>query len=110
MDIETIIRELEFEWDYVKREGFFSKVRGGEIDMAGFERVKNLLNQIPSSDSQIEIGNETINRRIVELVWFIPTFLNWQQRGWVQDGKNTDELEEIIGYFESRITTILGLP
>lgn len=108
MNLETIISQLEYEWDYVSHRGFFGKMRGGKLDLDGFERVKSLLNNLPSSDSQAE--NEMINRRIVELVWFIPTFLRWQKDGWVQEGKNTDELDDVIDYFEGRITTILGVP
>lgn len=106
MDIDTIIAKLEAEWDYTLHTGFFGKLRGGELDLVGFERVKILLDAIPIPDGDIEI----LNRRIVELVWFMPTFLRWQRDGWIHDGKETTQLDEIIAFFEGRITSILGLP
>lgn len=106
MNQKQIIMQLESEWDSTSTQGFFSQMRKGQLDLVGFERVKNLLDALPSSDEE----SETINRRIVELVWFIPTFLRWQRDGWIQEGMETDELDKIIDYFEGRITTILGLP
>jgi hypothetical protein len=73
MNIETAIRELEQEWDRVHPEGFFGKLSIGIFDEEGFKRVQDLLDAIELP------GDAVLNRRFVEVTWFIPTFMHWQQ-------------------------------
>ncbi len=104
MNIETAITELEHEWDETKPGGFFGELRWGDFDENGFQRVKNILDAIEI------LEGETLDRRFVEVVWFIPTFMRWQLDGWEIDGRDTTRLREAVRFFEMRLTTILGLP
>jgi hypothetical protein len=104
MNIETATEKLDQEWDLVDNIGFFGYLKMGVFDPVGFERVREILNvvEIPRSES--------INRRFVEVTWFIPTFMRWQQEGWHMDGKDTMQLDEAIRFVEERLLIILGLP
>ncbi len=105
MNIPTAIEQLEQEWEQVEAIGFFGNLRyGGVFDVEGFERVKAILDSIELPES------ETLDKRFVEVTWFIPTFMHWQQEEWRQDGKDTRKLDQAITFFEQRLTTILGLP
>lgn len=98
------IESLEREWDRTVDTSFFGKLYLGEFDSAGFERVKVIFRSIEN----IESGD--FDRRFVELTWFIPTFMRWQQDSWREDGKDTTQLDRAIAFFEQRLTIILGLP
>lgn len=104
MDTASIIQLLENEWDMIEMKGFFGCLTLGKFDDEGFERVRNILSsvQVPEGD--------TFDKRFVEVIWFIPTFMRWQQDGWRDEGKATEKLAEAIAFVEQRLTTILGLP
>ena len=104
MDITAAIEALEQEWEQVEAKGFFGSLKFNEFDEEGFNRVRNILDavQIPE--------DEKFDKRFIEVTWFIPTFMRWQQDGWRLDGKDTRQLDEAISFFEQRLTTILGLP
>jgi hypothetical protein len=104
MDIPNVIQMLDAEWDEVEGQGFFAFLRKDVFDEDGFKRVKGILNSIELPDG------ETLDKRFVEVTWFIPTFMRWQQDVWRIDGKDTRQLDEAIAFVEQRLTTILGLP
>ena len=104
MDIPTAIKKLEQEWDLVNLTGFFGQLKIDIYDEQGFQRVRDIL------DSVEVLEGEELDRRFVELTWFIPTFLHWQRWAWIQDGKDTQNLDRAINFFEQRLTTILGVP
>lgn len=104
MNIQTATQALETEWEQVQSKGFFGKLRIGEFDSDGFERVKRLLNSL-------ELPNEEFfDKRFVEVVWFIPTFMRWQRDAWFMENKDVQAIDKAIQFFEQRLTTILGLP
>jgi hypothetical protein len=104
MDIATATLSLEAEWEQVGAKGFFGNLKFGVFDDEGFNRVQSVLNSIELPDSEI------FDKRFIEVTWFIPTFMRWQQDGWRLDGKDTKQLDKAISFFEGRLTTILGLP
>jgi hypothetical protein len=104
MDVETATQKLEREWDRVQPGGFFNTLLAGIFDEEGFKRVQSILNAV-----EIPEG-EALNKRFVEVTWFIPTFMHWQRLGWVLDGRDTQTLDKAIDFMEQRLTTILGLP
>ncbi len=104
MDTLSAIQLLEKEWDNNNEIGFFAELRNGSFNIEKFERVQDILKSI-----EVPAG-ESIDKRFVEVVWFIPTFMRWQQDGWRIDKKDTKLLDEAISYVEQRLTTILGLP
>ncbi|MBI1276652.1 MAG: hypothetical protein GC179_00850 [Anaerolineaceae bacterium] len=104
MDVLTAIQSLEKEWDTVQEIGFFGELESRSFNAAKFKRVQDILKSIEVPEG------ENLDKRFVEVVWFMPTFMRWQQDGWRIDGKDTKQLDEAISYVEQRLTTILGLP
>ncbi|MFN8418890.1 MAG: hypothetical protein U0528_06565 [Anaerolineae bacterium] len=105
MDIATAIQKLEVEWEMVEGEGFFGQLKYGYFfDEDGFQRVQKILNSVEIPEGEL------LDKRFVEVTWFIPIFLLWQRPAWVQDRKDTEPLDRAIDYFSGRLTTILGLP
>ena len=104
MDISKAIELLEKEWNLEDLTGFFGRLKADVFDDEGLQRVKDILREVELPEG------EELNRRFVELTWYIPTYLHWQRPAWVQDGRDTEKLDEAINFFEMRLTTILGLP
>lgn len=95
--MENLITELEREWE--AEHGFFGKLRYKGFDLNGFHRVRNLLKQI---DTQAD----SLPRRLISLVWFIPLFMTWQ------DAPNItkEEYQEYCNDLESLVIEALGAP
>lgn len=104
MDIKTAIRNLEKEWNRVQPTGFFGKLSLGIFDEEGFKRVQELLDAIDIPEE------EKLDKRFVEVTWFMPTYMRWKREEWNMDGMDTKQLDKAIEYMEQRLTTILGLP
>jgi hypothetical protein len=106
MDILASIPELEKLW--TQEPGyFFFDLHADKFNRDEFAKLKALLIAIQVLD--ISESNE-INRRFVELVWFIPTHMRWQQDRWIGNEHDLRTLDEAISFVEQRLTTILGLP
>jgi len=81
-----LIQRLEAEWD--EPEGCLWKLRQGIYDPAGIERLERQLKSIDLGDAPL------IDRRLVSLVWFIPTFMVWQRPRVEEAGGDEGALEE----------------
>lgn len=110
MTVHETIAALEAQWNVVDGTVFFGKLRMGIYSEEDFKKVLAILDTIPSSDSEIKAGSETMNRRIVELTWFMPTLMRWQQSRWPESDSAYEKLSIAIDLIEGRLTTILGLP
>ena len=77
MDIAELIARLEAEWGM---EGFLGRLRQGQFDFRkGQEFVAMLLD--------IELTEETlIPKRLLSLLWYLPSFLTWQTERIVENG------------------------
>ncbi len=104
MDIPTAIEKLEAEWNFVDLTGFFGQLKVDVFDEEGFQRVKDILEAIELPEG------EELDKRFVELTWFIPTYLHWRRPALVHAGKDTKKLDRAISFFEMHLTGILGLP
>ncbi len=106
MDIPASIPKLEEIW--TQEPGyFFFDLRAGKFNEEEFAKLKALLIAIQVPDLS---ESDEINRRFVELIWFIPTQMRWQRDGWRGNERDRRLLDEAISFVEQRITTILGLP
>jgi hypothetical protein len=85
MDQSRIIELLEHEWDL--EGGCLGQLRFGVYDREGFERLIGVLRSV-------DLGNEGyISRRLVSLVWFIPTFVEWHRGRVLELGGGVEELD-----------------
>jgi hypothetical protein len=102
MDAAEAIKLLEGQWE--QPEGFLGRLREGEFDPAGFERFEQLLKSINRHQ------DEVINRRLVSLLWYAPTFMSWQRERVDEQGGNIEELDMAINRTHNLLEEILGVP
>lgn len=102
-DIADLIKALEAEYDLDT--GFLGRLREGTFDTAGLDRLIALLRSI-------EQGNEeTINRRLVALLWMIPTLMEWQVERIAEHGGDVERLQRGIDTVEAILmNSVLGTP
>ena len=101
-NITDLIRALEAEYDLDS--GFLGQLRQGNFESIGLERLVALLRSIT-------ISNEpTINRRLVSLLWMIPTFMGWQERRVAENGGDTVQLQHGIDKVQEILNSLLGTP
>jgi hypothetical protein len=102
VDQETIIKMLEGEWDL--ENGFLGKLRQGEFDASGFERLIGIL-------KSVDLPNDTsLEKRFVALTWYIPIFLTWEKERFIEEGKEVVELDHAINRIVGLLENILGIP
>ena len=97
-----LIDALEMEWS--KDSGFLGLLRGGEFSDEGLERLLGLLNKINISEQ------ETVNRRLVSLLWYIPIFMGWQRERLEENGMDVSKLDVAITEITNRLEYVLGVP
>lgn len=98
----SFISELERMWDV---DGFFYQLRQGVFDPEGYERLRSLLAEL-----QLDDQNESIHRRLVALLWFIPLFMSWQRDRIVEAGSDVSRYEEAFDTILNHLYRILGVP
>lgn len=97
-----LIRALEAEYDLDS--GFLGQLRQGNFESIGLERLIALLRSIT-------ISNEpTINRRLVSLLWVIPTFMGWQEARVAENDGDTVQLQHGIDKVQEILNSLLGTP
>ena len=102
MDLESNLVLLTSEWEL--QEGFLGKLRLGEFDRAGLERLIKLL-------ESLEVDSNTLlDRRLVALTWFIPVFMQWQKPHLAEKGENLETIDFAIQRVLSALYRILGVP
>lgn len=101
MKTDKIINDLENEWDIPN--GFLGSLRSGIFQV---ERAESFIKLIKS----IEINRETINRRLVSLIWFIPLFMSWQEDRVLEKGGNVKQLRKVMNEITSILQEKLGVP
>jgi hypothetical protein len=103
MQLNDLISALEREWDRTSSGGFFAQLGLDLYDQGAFERTVGIIDGVSFED-------DCIDRRLVELLWFMPTYMRWQRDGWTGSEEDAARLDRAIRFIEQRLTTILGLP
>jgi hypothetical protein len=67
--VNELVDRLDMEW--AQDTGFLGKLRTGVLDREAYERFINLM-------QSIELEGDTIDRRLVKVLWFIPLYMEWQ--------------------------------
>jgi hypothetical protein len=103
-DVRRLISRLEAEYDL--DHGFLGRLRQRQFDPAGLDRLLRLL-------ESIDFGEATeLNRRVVALVWMIPTVMTWQLEGVAKQGGDIEALRRGINQVQALLATpaVLGTP
>lgn len=100
--VNRVIGLLEQEWQTPT--GFFDQLTHGVFEPQGVERLENLLRTLPLGQPK------SIDRRLVSLIWSMPTFMTWQAECVQAHGGDVRELKRAITKVHSLVKEILGEP
>lgn len=100
MNEKRIIEKLEYDWD----EGVFHKLRQGSFEPSeGFALVDEYRKILVFED-------DSVPKRIVSLIWYIPQFLDWQVGRVENKGGDLEAYEKFRNTMLSLLEEILGVP
>jgi hypothetical protein len=103
-ETRRLISQLEAEYDL--DDGFLGRLRQGQFDSMGLDRLTRLL-------QSIDFGEATdFNRRVVALVWMIPTLMRWQVERLAEQGGDLEALRLGINTVEAILMSpsVLSVP
>ncbi len=101
MVFSEIIERLEAEWD---TGGFFDRVRNGDYDAMQAHNILKMLCALCFND------NELLPKRLVTLLWYLPSFLGWQVDRVVERGGDSVAYKQFITEIQNALEEILGTP
>lgn len=102
MQRDKAIPAVEAAW--ALPDGVLWRLRQGELDEAGLTALIALLRSI-------EVGEaDLLPRRLVSLLWYMPTFMEWQAERVAQAGGNVEVLWRAAITVRNELERILGVP
>ncbi|MEX8505364.1 hypothetical protein [Leptothrix ochracea] len=101
MDFNRIIQLLDSEWD---TGGFFDRIRDGNYDTRQAQEILKILCAIKVDE------DELLPKRLVTLLWYLPSFLGWQVERVVERGGDKAAYERFITEIHNALEEVLGTP
>lgn len=101
MNINEATTYLDKEWD---RSGFLGEIRQGIFDIDTAQVFLNTLGNI-----NIE-GLEELPKAFVSLLWYLPSFLSWQEERIIENGGDISSYNLFATQVQNTIELILGVP
>lgn len=99
-DAKQLISDLEAEYDL--DDGFLGLLRGGHFDTRARDRFLHLLESVDLGSSEV------VDKRLVSLLWYVPLFLQWQDRR--LDEEERVQLRQVLDQVTNQLERILGVP
>ncbi len=99
--LQELVEKLDLEYD--RSEGFLGLLRTGVFDPQGASRLLGLL-------SSLELGDGPVDRRLVQLLWYMPIFLQWQKERFEFSGGDVEAVESTLSEVVSILEGVLGVP
>jgi hypothetical protein len=87
--------------EYDLEDGFVGRLRSGQYDQVGADRLLAAL-------SALDLGDGPIDRRLVSLLWYLPLIIGWQLHR-VPEAE-VGKVENILNQVVSILETVLGVP
>ncbi len=101
MDFSGIIERLDSEWD---TNGFFDRIRNGNYDARQAQDILEMLRAINIGE------DESLPKRLVALLWYLPSFLAWQSERVAERGGDRVAYERFITDVRNALEEVLGTP
>jgi hypothetical protein len=101
MDTQAAVQALEEAWD---TDGFLGMVRTGHYVGIEGEKFLHLLRsmEVPS--------DVCIPRRLVALLWYLPSFLEWQKPRIAEEGGDVQSYARFVTEVHNHLEELLGVP
>ncbi|UCV00970.1 hypothetical protein [Acidovorax radicis] len=101
MDYSGIIEQLDSEWD---TDGFFDRIRNGDYDAKQAQKILQILDAI-------DIGmDDLMPKRLVALLWYLPSFLGWQSDRVAERGGDRTAYAKFTVDVQNILEKMLGTP
>jgi hypothetical protein len=107
MQLQVAIEELDKEWEL--ETGFFGLLRSGKFDQERADKVFSVLQALAVGASE-DSAPAILDRRLVELTWFMPLFMSWQRWQIEQLGGDLRAFDDTVDAVVSLLQRILGVP
>lgn len=101
MNYRKAIADLEHCWDDGE---FLELLRRGRFDQASAEEFLTLLRSIRIRDE------DCIPKRLVSLLWFLPSFLQWQEERLIEAGGDVSAFRRFVTQTHEVLESVLGVP
>ena len=102
LTVARLIEMLEAEW---AEDGFLGRLRRGTFEPSGYTRLKEKLDLIRFKEG------DAIDRRLVSLLWFVPTLMSYQRERVAERGGDVAALDQALNEVRSKLLRdILGTP
>ncbi len=101
MEIDQIIEAIENQWD---EEGILGKIRVGEFNSEAGKEFIYLLEKINIDD------DSAVPKRLLTILWYLPTFLIWQRERIDEKGANVSEYDHFVTGVHNTLENVLGVP
>jgi hypothetical protein len=101
MNFGEVIERLECEWD---SGGFFDHVRNGNYDPNKAQDILRILNSINTDE------DEMLPKRLVALLWYLPSFLTWQSERVKERSQDGLAYDKFVNEVQNSLEQILGTP
>jgi hypothetical protein len=101
MNFSGIIERLDSEWD---TDGFFDRVRNGDYDAGLAQEILKVLRTIKIGE------DELMPKRLVALLWYLPSFLGWQSERVAERGGDSGAYERFTTEVHNVLEEVLGTP
>jgi hypothetical protein len=103
-EARLLCTRLEAEYDL--DQGFLGRLRQGQFDPMGLDRLVCLLRSIDFGEAVL------LNRRVVGLLWMIPTMMMWQLERVAEQGGDIEALRRGINQVQEILASpsVLGMP
>lgn len=99
--MQRLIDKIDQEYD--RESGFLGQLRMGVFDEVGERRLLGLL-------ASMDLGTGPIERRLVQLLWFMPIFIQWQKERFELNGGDAKRVEGTLNSVVSILEDVLGVP
>ena len=103
MEEGEVVELLDAEWEMPG--GFLGDLRVGEFSPDGLARLEGILRSL-EPDSQ----NQSIDKDLVRLTWFIPTYVSWNRSRVEERGGDVEALDAGMNRVINHLYRILGVP
>jgi hypothetical protein len=99
----ALIELLESSWDIDS--GFFGLLRCGQYSEDSYKELLTILKQVP-------VDQDTMPKRVVSLLWYMPMFLEWHREFLVTKAAifSINDYDFLCTEILNAVQDILGIP
>ena len=98
-ELENLIERIDFEYD--RADGFLGRLRSGDFDAIAAQRLLRVL-------GSLDLGDGPVDRRLVQLLWYMPIFMVWQKDR--LSNADAAATEEVLNEVMSILERVIGVP